>query len=787
MQFRLSIKLFFLLTTITALVMSAFIGLRYYMVSSQLKLELEGRAEEAALRVAESVSPSIWNIHQKLADGHYSSEVALAILDAEMASELVTAISIYGNFGHLYLGRYKQLDGQLVSIDDKLDSRLADLRHYRIRQPIKSGSMTIGAVEVIYSIDSIESAINSGLLLELLQVAVVSMLVIGLLYWSLRQSLLLPIQSLQVARQSLNALSEGVILTNSDFNVIDMNAAYEEMTGYRKDELMGRRPMIKLMERSVDKTVWQQLRSGPQWSGEVVVRRKGKLSFPAKLNFNEVWHGGKLVCHVGIITNISMQKESENQLQRMAYFDSLTSLPNRPHFIKTLEHEIQVARRQDRSMGLLFIDLDNFKWINDHHGHAMGDKYLENVAGRLRKRVRNTDFIFRLGGDEFTTIATDICDEASLSILARDLIAVAAETIKLDGHKLSCGASIGIALYPRDADNAEQLIQRADTAMYQAKQDGGDQLVFFSSELENTRRSNRETDEALRQALPKNELMIYFQPKVHYVTSPPNGNVGGRDIASSRVQGAEALLRWFRPGYSILNPKDFIPIAEQSDLIVDIGHWVIRAACQQLARWKKTSLGALTIAVNLSPRQLRHDDFVGRLADTILEFGVNPAQLELEVTESAVIENIDQSVDTLNQLKRLGVTIAMDDFGTGFSSLSYLKQLPIDVIKIDRSFINDLPNDDDDVVIVNAIFSMARAMNIKVVAEGIENYAQLQFLLGQGCQCSQGFFHSRPLPAADFERWVGLFNMRIEKALSDSDSGPFHGRVGISPALTGGS
>jgi|GEM_PF-1577241 len=788
MQFQLSMKLFFVLTLITVAVMSAFIGLRYYWVSDQRQLELHDRAVEVAQRVADSVKPSIWNIHISSFNRHYPSEVASVIIDAELASDFVTAINVYGNFGHLHLGREKNERGQLVDIKSPYNRAVNSPHEVHIHQAIREGTMTIGSVEVVYSRLSLKSALYSGLLLELAQVAVVSTLFVALLYWSLRQSLIRPVRSLQVARQTLDAITEGVVMTDGSFKVIEVNRAFTQLTGYSTLDLYGKRPQLKLAERSAGTTLWQQLRELKQWSGEVAVRRRGACSFPARLNFNEVWHDGNKVCHVGVITDISAQKASEIELERMAYFDALTALPNRTNFLKTLEHEIQLAQRHSRSLGLLYIDLDNFKWINDRHGHTVGDQYLESIAKRFKKRVRNTDFIFRLGGDEFTAIATDVCDEASLQHLAKDLIEMTNDILLLEGNRIHGGASIGIALYPRDAGNAESLIKRSDAAMYRAKELGRNQLVFFSADLESERKNTRELEEALRRGLIRDELVVYFQPKILYQTgTDTTGKVHSEAISSSRVQGAEVLLRWFRPGHSIVNPFDFIPVAEQSDLIVDIGYWVIRAACAQLARWQHTSLETISLAVNLSPRQLSHDDLVVRLCDTIAEFGVDPSLLELEITESAVIENVEQSVEVLNQLKQLGVTIAMDDFGTGFSSLSYLKRLPIDVLKIDRSFINDLPNDDDDAVIVNAIFSMARAMNIRVVAEGIENYAQLQFLLRQGCECSQGFFHSRPLPAADFERWVGLFKIRIEKALSESSAGQISGRYGISPALTGGS
>jgi len=781
MQYKLSIRLLGTLTVITVSVMAVFIGLRYYLLSEKLRLELEHRAMEVAERVAESVTPSILSTHRGNEETRFSSSVASAILDAEMASDLVIAISVFSNFGQLYAGRFKRADGELAAVDRLLNMQMASLHPYRIQQPIHKGAMTIGTVEVIYNIDSIQPALHSALVLEVLQAAVVSMLFIGLLYWALRESLILPMETLQVARQTLDSIQEGVVLTDRDFRIIDINAAFETLTGFSKDEVVGQRPPIRHCDRSSKSTIWKELRANSCWSGEVVVGRRAKLSFPAWLSFNEVWHADKLVCHVGVLRDISDKKEAELQLQRMAYFDALTALPNRSRFLQSLDHEIQVASRHKRALGLLFIDLDNFKWVNDNFGHEIGDRYLESVAKKIQNRIRKTDVVFRLGGDEFTTIVSDFSNETSLEILAKDLIEIISQPVEIERCRISAGASIGIALYPRDADDAEQLIKHADTAMYQAKELGRNNSVFFSSELEQKKRNARQMDEALRRAIAGDELVLYFQPKVQYQTQLEENGGRERNIVSSQVQGAEVLLRWFRPGHDIIEPAAFIPIAEQSDLIVEVGEWVLQAACRQLAAWQGTPLADLSLAVNISARQLNKEDFVERLGRILHQCHADPRKLELEITESAVIENIEQSVSRLKKIKALGVRIAMDDFGTGFSSLSYLKQLPIDVIKIDRSFVNDLPNDDDDVVIVNAIFSMSKAMRINVVAEGIENYAQLQFLLSQGCESSQGFFHSRPLPKADFEHWVSIYKLRIDRALTVAE-----GKTqGVSPALMG--
>ncbi len=634
-------------------------------------------------------------------------------------------------------------------------------------------------------LDVTERILPGALALEVLQALVVGSLFFGLLFVFFRESLAQPMKSMEVARQTLDSIADAVIVTDEYYQIVDVNAAFEVLTGFSKEEVLGTRPDIKASEHCGDEPFWQEIQESSQWSGEIVVRRKEQLSFSAWLKFNKVWYEDGLACYVGVISDITEKKQAERQLQRMAYFDSLTSLPNRSHFIHTLEYEINVAERHSRSLGVLFLDLDNFKWVNDRYGHQLGDRYLECIASKFQARARKTDFVFRMGGDEFTFIINDLGDEEALDVLANDLIAIGKAPIKLDKYRIRGSASIGIAVYPRDAGDAQTLIKQADTAMYQAKEQGNS-VVFFSPELEQRRKNTRETEDALRRAITKDELVLFFQPKIHYKTRVADGNADGVEVLSSRVLGAEALLRWFRSGHDIINPASFIGVAEQSHLILDIGEWVLEKACKQLSLWQTSPLHNLTLAVNLSPSHLNSGDCVQSLAEKIARYNIDPEKLQLEITESAVIENISHSVDILNQLKGLGVSIAMDDFGTGFSSLSYLKQLPIDVIKIDRSFVNELPNDEDDVVIVNAIFSISKAMNIAVVAEGIENYAQLQFLLAQGCEYSQGYYHSRPLPRADFEHWVSIYRLRMEKALADLNQGQRQ-TGGMSPAILRGS
>lgn len=488
--------------------------------------------------------------------------------------------------------------------------------------------------------------------------------------------------------------------------------------------------------------------------GEVIGQKKDGSNFPGWLSLNRVQRKDHTVIYVGVLTDIAEKKEAEDRLHTLAYFDSLTKMPNRHSFLMRFEEQIELAKREKYRIGLLYLDLDNFKWANDQYGHAVGDQLLMSVATQLKQRLRDSDVLYRIGGDEFTVVVPNYGNEDNLVRLAMALIEQASKEYFIEGKTISLGVSVGISTMSKKTNNAKDLIIQADTAMYQAKEAGRGRVHFFSHILENQRQENQHIERQLKTAIATNRLQLYYQPKV---TFHKNG---------MRYDSAEALIRWIEHDKVVFAPDQFIAIAEQTNLICELGYWVIHTACEQVSVWASSGFNHLKIAINLSPRQLRDDKLYNYLLETITKFGIAPQQLELEITEHAVIENIQESVKTLNKLKTLGVSIAMDDFGTGYSSLSHLKLLPIDVLKIDRSFIQNLPNNQDDIAIVIAILAMAKALNLTVVAEGIENQSQLDFLALHQCHMAQGYYFSPALVNTDFIEWIEANSSSIANPLT---------------------
>lgn len=761
MQPLLSKKLFSVLAITLMIVMAPFIALRYEHFRMELLKQTERETKQAAIRIAESIKPSVWNEYLSPEDVTFSAQVTNAVIEAEMRSSNIIGINITDSFQQQFLGYYKLEDDTLITLHNQAVAPVPFNDQKRFTYPIIDNEVRIGNIDIIYRTGSIQTALKHSLSMELIQLSIVSLLILALLFAALRQALLRPIQSLQIAQQAIDSMSEAVVVTDELFRIKDVNTAYEKIAGQAKNILLYQRPKFQLQTENGLELLWNVIGSRGEWTGEVILTTFDGRNVPAWLRLNEVIHESHFVCYVCVVTDITEKKEAENQLHQMAYFDPLTSLPNRTFFMESLNRAIQDSERHSKNFGLLFIDLDNFKWINDTHGHSAGDLFLSSIANRFKQRLRKSDYIFRLSGDEFTAIATDIVNEQHLEVLANDLIKIASGEVLLEnGQSISAGASIGVSIYPRDGKNSELLIQHADAAMYEAKETGRNQSCFFSKELENQRKNYRQVQAELQEAITEGQLELFFQAKIQHGPKSPSGQ------QHRSICGAEGLIRWNHPKQGLLSPSSFIHIAEQSDMIIGIGYWVIKAACAQLAIWQDNDMANLSLAINLSPKQLRSPNLVKNVKQLIEQYAINPKKLELELTESAIIENIEQSLTTLNQLKKLGVTLAMDDFGTGFSSLSYLKLLPIDVIKIDRSFVAGLPYDEDDAVIVRAIFSMAKAMNLKVVAEGIENILQEQYLLNEGCVYSQGYLYTTPLSSSELHDWAIAYRIEQERLSS---------------------
>ncbi|HEX7808000.1 MAG TPA: EAL domain-containing protein, partial [Thermoanaerobaculia bacterium] len=423
-------------------------------------------------------------------------------------------------------------------------------------------------------------------------------------------------------------------------------------------------------------------------------------------------------------------------MEYQAYHDALTGLPNRLLFRDRITIALAHARRSGRTSAVMFLDLDQFKHVNDTLGHTIGDRLLQAIASRLVTCVRAEDTVARMGGDEFTILLADIADRRNASAVAQKVLEAVRHPVVVDDHELYVSTSIGIAIFGEDGDDAETLLKNADRAMYRAKEVGRDNFQYAMAARLEIADSRVALERSLHQALQRDELVVHYQPMV--------------EIATGRVVGAEALLRWMHPHQGLMQPDEFIPIAEETQLIVPLGTWVLRTACTQMKAWHDAGHAWLRVAVNLSPRQFQDRELVSTVEKILDETGFPAPFLDLEITESTAMQNAELTLSILRRLKEMGIRISIDDFGTGYSSLSYLKRFPIDTVKIDQDFVRDLTR--DDAAIISAVISMARTLNLRVIAEGVETEEQLAFLRRENCAEMQGFLYSQPLDAAAFEQ-----------------------------------
>jgi len=445
---------------------------------------------------------------------------------------------------------------------------------------------------------------------------------------------------------------------------------------------------------------------------------------------------GRFAGHRGVSRDITPRKQAEARIQYLATHDSLTGLPNRLMFSEMLNHVLAASKRNERKFAVLFIDLDRFKFINDSLGHEAGDALLREVAQRLKGSLRSSDIVARLGGDEFVMLLQDLRGIEQAGRIARKLLSAVIKPIVIHGQECRVTASIGISVYPTDANDEAALMTHADIAMYHAKEEGKNNFQFYDGRLETQSLERLALESRLRRALERHELSLHYQPKV--------------DLASNAITGVEALLRWSSPELGAVSPAKFIPLAEETGLILQLGKWVLRTACEQAVAWQRAGLPAVRVAVNLSPRQLNDPELVAEVRAVLAQTGLKPDLLELEVTESSVMHNVERALEVLGALKAMGVRLAIDDFGTGYSSLAQLKRFPIDTLKVDRSFIRELPNDSEDKAIAEAIIAMGKTLGLTVVAEGVETGEQQAFLRERACDQMQGFYFSRPVTAPQF-------------------------------------
>jgi len=552
-------------------------------------------------------------------------------------------------------------------------------------------------------------------------------------------------EALLLSRHALESTNDGIMITDSslpDRAISYVNPAFERITGYTVAEVVGRNARF-LLGQDKDQLGLEELRSAlrEQRAAKVELRnfRKDGRVFWSELSLAPVRSETGQVRHfVSIINDITERKIYETQLEYQAGHDPLTGLPNRNLLADRLEQAIAHAKRAKSLVAVLLLDLDRFKMVNDSLGHDVGDALLKIVSKRLTNCVRSIDTVARLGGDEFVVIMTDIESENNAAPLAQKLLDDIAQPMMLGDREIVTNASIGISLYPKDAERASALLKSADVAMYRAKELGRNSMQFYTSELNASTLARLELDAALRRALERDELVLYYQPKV--------------ELQRGQVVGAEALIRWRHPFLGMVSPGDFIPLAEETGLIMQIGEWVINTACAQLKAWQTDGWPDLSLAVNLSARQFQQRDLANVVANALRLNDVQAKFLELEVTESAVMQNPEATVTILRELKQIGVRLSLDDFGTGYSSLNYLKRFPIDILKIDQSFVRDITTDPDDAAIATMVISLAHRLKRCVVAEGVETEGQLNFLRRHRCDEIQGYYFSRPLPADEFAR-----------------------------------
>ena len=542
----------------------------------------------------------------------------------------------------------------------------------------------------------------------------------------------------QIASEVLRGMNEAVTVLDDTFHFVSVNPAFTRITGYAAAEVAGRSAEL-LDSMQHDPAFYRHIRDivvrQGRFSGEMWQRRKDGEEFLCSIEASAV-HGtaGSGQLYVFVLSDITLQKRAEQELRYLANFDTLTNLPNRSLLSERLSRAIVRARREDNRIAVLFLDLDRFKDINDSLGHAAGDHILRAAAVRLQQTVGQHHTVARLGGDEFTVILENLVDADEADRVAREIIMSFEAPLAIDERQeVAISPSIGISLYPDNAQVPTELLKQADTAMYQAKAAGRRTFMRYDDAMEQTIRQRAIVSGALRKVLDRGELRLVYQPRLA--------------LADSRITGVEALLRWSSDEHGEIAPADFIPLAEESGLILEIGEWVLREACLALRRWRQHGLSDLSVAVNVSVLQLLRGDFPDVVRRVLADTGVPPEALELELTESVLMANAEQTAVKLQAFRELGVSLAIDDFGTGYSSLAYLKRLPITTIKIDKAFIDDLAHDPEDAAITTTVINMAHSLGLNVIAEGVENEAQVQFLSRHRCDEIQGFWLSPPLDA----------------------------------------
>ena len=551
-----------------------------------------------------------------------------------------------------------------------------------------------------------------------------------------------------LTRSVFDNAGEGILVTDIHNRFVVVNKKFEEITGYSQEEVLGKNPSILSSGQQSTlfyQAMWQELSEKDTWQGEIWNRKKDGTMYPEWLTINAVKDKqGRLLHYVGLMNDLSQQKATEQEITRLSFYDILTGLPNISLFKNRLQQSIQMSVHEANQVALLIVDIARFKMINDAIGYEHGDQLLKGVAQRLTQLLDAEDSVARLGADNFLILMESFQSKQDVSHFAEEIMNAFSLPFEVEGHEHVLDIKIGVALSSIDGDTALDLMKSADEALFEAKKLPHSGYVYHSSELAATTSEYFFYEKALRQAIDNQELVAYYQPQIV--------------LETNQVVGAEALVRWIHPEMGVISPAKFIGIAESTGLIIPLGREILLQACQQWLAWQQQGLTLERISVNVSTVQLMHSGFVLSVAQVLEETGLDPKHLELEVTESFLLQNEQEGIAVLHALKALGLSLSMDDFGTGFSSLSYLKKLPLDQLKIDQSFIRSLPHDKEDLAIVDAIIAVGLAVGVEVIAEGVETEAQMKYLHKKGCQLGQGYGFSRPIQQQEFLQWCQTFH-----------------------------
>jgi diguanylate cyclase (GGDEF)-like protein/PAS domain S-box-containing protein len=542
---------------------------------------------------------------------------------------------------------------------------------------------------------------------------------------------------------------EGIIVTDASRQILRVNRAFTNITGYAAEEVIGKNPSLLSSGRHDAKfyeAMWSGLNQTGTWQGEIWDRRKNGEDYPEYLTITAVKDSaGKISNYVATLTDRTVSKKAEEEIKFLAFFDPLTHLPNRRLLLDRLQHALATSARSGKQGALLFLDLDEFKALNDTHGHDIGDLLLQQVAERLTALVRESDTVARLGGDEFVVMLENLSEHdleaaAQAETIGNKILSAFNQPYQLGHQQCQSSTSIGITLFNDHERQIDEMLKQADIAMYQAKKAGRNSLRFFDLQMQININARAAMEGELSKALQQQQFQLYYQIQVD---------------GSGHPLGAEALIRWNHPERGLIPPLQFIPLAEETGLIFPIGQWVLDTACAQLKAWQQDVVSRnLTLSVNVSAKQFRQADFVARVQATVQNHAINPMRLKLELTESMLLEHIEDTIASMNTLQAIGIQFSLDDFGTGYSSLQYLKQLPLDQLKIDRSFVRDIAIDSSDQAIVSTIIAMASSLDLNVIAEGVETEEQRQFLVSRGCNAYQGYLFGKPVPIAQFDALI---------------------------------